>query len=68
MTQYFDPLETRSPEARAEALARALPEQIRVDNGPELISSKLVAWTKQIMERLSWTGLATSIWQSRPHC
>jgi phenylacetate-CoA ligase len=28
MTQYFDPLETRSPEARAEALARALPEQI----------------------------------------
>ena len=28
MTQYFDPLETRSAEARAEALARALPDQI----------------------------------------
>lgn len=28
MTQYFDPLETRTAEARAEALARALPDQI----------------------------------------
>lgn len=28
MTQYFDPLETRSPEARSEALAQTLPEQI----------------------------------------
>ena len=28
MTQYFDELESRSPEARAEALARQLPEQI----------------------------------------
>lgn len=28
MTQYYDDLETRSPAARAEAIARALPEQI----------------------------------------
>jgi phenylacetate-CoA ligase len=28
MTQYFDELETRNPEQRAEALARLLPEQI----------------------------------------
>jgi len=28
MTEYFDTLETRSAEARAEAIARALPEQI----------------------------------------
>jgi phenylacetate-CoA ligase len=28
MTQHYDDLETRSPEQRAEALARALPEQI----------------------------------------
>ncbi|MFB9148272.1 phenylacetate--CoA ligase family protein [Roseovarius ramblicola] len=28
MTQFFDALETRRPEARAEALARVLPEQI----------------------------------------
>ena len=28
MTQYFDDLETRSPEVRAEAISRALPAQV----------------------------------------
>jgi len=32
--------------------SRALPEQIRVDNGPELISSKLIAWCEEHKVRL----------------
>ena len=33
MTQYFDDFETRSPEARAEAISRALPAQIAAAQG-----------------------------------